>query len=135
RRQHQVRALCRTPGLDSKRQARVSPAPTEKKEMTKTKKKKQKYPPGWDETRVRKLAEHYDHQTEEEQAAQEFARKPCSMWSEVSVMLMMPLLPWRTRFMMKISMFADRPRCRYSRSAPKQESSCRRSSPLCNMPI
>jgi hypothetical protein len=34
------------------------------------KKKKQKYPVGWDEERVRKLAEHYDHQTEDEQAAE-----------------------------------------------------------------
>jgi len=37
---------------------------------TKKKKKKQKYPPGWDEARVRKLAEHYDNQTEDEQAAE-----------------------------------------------------------------
>jgi len=35
-----------------------------------TKKKKQIYPAGWDEERVRKLAEHYDHQTEDEQAAE-----------------------------------------------------------------
>jgi hypothetical protein len=32
--------------------------------------KKQKYPVGWDEERVRKLAEHYDNQTEDEQAAE-----------------------------------------------------------------
>jgi len=32
--------------------------------------KKQKNPPGWDEARVRKLAEHYDNQTEEEQVAE-----------------------------------------------------------------
>ena len=32
--------------------------------MNKTRKRKQKYPPGWDETRVRKLAEHYDKQTD-----------------------------------------------------------------------
>ena len=31
---------------------------------------KQKYPVGWDEERVRKLAEHYDNQTEDEQAAE-----------------------------------------------------------------
>jgi len=35
-----------------------------------TKKKKQIHPAGWDEERVRKLAEHYDHQTEDEQAAE-----------------------------------------------------------------
>lgn len=35
-----------------------------------TKKKKQPYPAGWDEKRVRKLAEHYDNQTEEEQVAE-----------------------------------------------------------------
>jgi len=34
------------------------------------KKKKQKYPLGWDEERVRKLAEHYDNQTEDEQVAE-----------------------------------------------------------------
>jgi hypothetical protein len=32
--------------------------------------KKQKLPPGWTEERIRKLAEHYDSQTEEEQAAE-----------------------------------------------------------------
>ncbi|HYV36967.1 MAG TPA: hypothetical protein VE988_14770 [Gemmataceae bacterium] len=35
-----------------------------------TKKKKQQYPVGWDEERVRKLAEHYDNQTEAEQVAE-----------------------------------------------------------------
>ena len=38
--------------------------------MNKIRKKKQKYPPGWDDARVRKLAEHYDNQTEDEQAAE-----------------------------------------------------------------
>jgi hypothetical protein len=35
-----------------------------------TKKKKQAYPAGWDEKRIRKLAEHYDNQTEDDQAAE-----------------------------------------------------------------
>ena len=35
-----------------------------------TRKKKQRYPAGWDEQRVRKLAEHYDNQTEDEQVAE-----------------------------------------------------------------
>jgi glutamate synthase domain-containing protein 3 len=35
-----------------------------------TKKKNQKYPAGWDEKRIRKLVEHFDNQTEEEQAAE-----------------------------------------------------------------
>jgi hypothetical protein len=35
-----------------------------------TKKKKQNYPAGWDEARVRRLAEHYDNQTEDEQVAE-----------------------------------------------------------------
>jgi len=35
-----------------------------------TKKKKQAYPVGWDEERIRKLAEHYDNQTEDEQVAE-----------------------------------------------------------------
>jgi len=33
-------------------------------------KRKQKYPAGWDEKRIRKLAEHYDNQTEDEQVAE-----------------------------------------------------------------
>ena len=33
-------------------------------------KRKQKYPAGWDEKRIRKLAEHYDTQTEDEQLAE-----------------------------------------------------------------
>jgi hypothetical protein len=32
--------------------------------------KKQKLPPGWTEERVRKVIEHYENQTEEEQAAE-----------------------------------------------------------------
>jgi hypothetical protein len=35
-----------------------------------TRKKKQTYPAGWDEERVRKLAEHYDTQTEDDQVAE-----------------------------------------------------------------
>ena len=35
-----------------------------------TRKPKQKYPSGWDEERVRKLAERYDNQTEDEQVAE-----------------------------------------------------------------
>jgi hypothetical protein len=31
--------------------------------------RKQAYPARWDEKRIRKLAEHYDNQTEEEQVA------------------------------------------------------------------
>jgi hypothetical protein len=34
------------------------------------KKKKQVYPTGWDEERIRRLAEHYDNQTEDEQVAE-----------------------------------------------------------------
>jgi len=35
-----------------------------------THKKKQAYLAEWDEERIRKLAEHYDHQTEDEQVAE-----------------------------------------------------------------
>jgi len=35
-----------------------------------TRKRKQGYPAGWDEKRVRKLAEHYDNQSEDEQVAE-----------------------------------------------------------------
>ena len=34
------------------------------------KKKEQIYPVGWDEERIRKLAEHYDNQTEDEEVAE-----------------------------------------------------------------
>jgi hypothetical protein len=33
-------------------------------------KKNQKYPPGWNENRVRKVIAHHEHQTEDEQAAE-----------------------------------------------------------------
>jgi hypothetical protein len=35
-----------------------------------SKKKNQAYPAGWDDQRIRKLAEHYDNQTEVEQVAE-----------------------------------------------------------------
>src|SRR5436189_2772768 len=35
----------------------------DREKMSKTRKKNQTYPPGWDEMRVRKLAEYYDNQT------------------------------------------------------------------------
>jgi hypothetical protein len=35
-----------------------------------SKKKNQKYPAGWNEERIRELAEHYDNQTEDEQVAE-----------------------------------------------------------------
>jgi hypothetical protein len=48
--------------------------PTEEEEMTK--KKKQVYPAGRDEERVRQLAERYDNQTEDEQVAEHEAGSP-----------------------------------------------------------
>jgi hypothetical protein len=33
-------------------------------------KKKQEFPPGWDEERVQRVIAHYENQTEEEQAAE-----------------------------------------------------------------
>lgn len=38
-----------------------------------SKAKKQKLPPGWTEKRIRELAEHYDNQSEDEQAAEHAA--------------------------------------------------------------
>ncbi len=35
-----------------------------------TKKKRQAYPAGWNEARIRKVAEHYENQTEDEQVAE-----------------------------------------------------------------
>ncbi len=35
-----------------------------------TKRGKQAYPAGWDEERIRKLAQHYDNQAEDEQVAE-----------------------------------------------------------------
>jgi hypothetical protein len=50
------------------------------------KKKKQKYPVGWDEERVRKLAEHYDNQTEDEQVAEHEA----AMQAEDQTVMVVP---------------------------------------------
>ena len=42
--------------------------------------KKQVFPPGWDEARVRKVIAHYENQTEDEEVAEdEAARKACTM--------------------------------------------------------
>jgi len=41
---------------------------TAQEEMTK--RRKQAYPAGWDEERIRKLAEHYDNQAEDEQVGE-----------------------------------------------------------------
>ncbi len=54
--------------LSPKAKLCASETPTEKKEMTE--RIAQAYPAGWDEERVRKLAEHYDNQTEAEQVAE-----------------------------------------------------------------
>jgi hypothetical protein len=55
--------------------------------MNKTRKKeKQKYPPGWDEARVRKLAEHHDNQTEDEAVAEIEA----ALNDESQTMMMVP---------------------------------------------
>ena len=40
-----------------------------------SKSKRQRFPAGWDEERVRKLAEHYDNQTEDEQVAEHEAAR------------------------------------------------------------
>lgn len=37
---------------------------------TKNSRRKQKYPPGWNEKRVRAVIDHYENQTEEEQVAE-----------------------------------------------------------------
>jgi hypothetical protein len=50
------------------------------------KKKKQKYPAGWDEERVRKLAKHYDNQTEDEQVAEHEA----AMQAEDQTVMVVP---------------------------------------------
>jgi hypothetical protein len=47
-------------------QKSLPPPTTEKGEM----KKKQKFPPGWDEKRVEEVIAHYENQTEDEEAAE-----------------------------------------------------------------
>ncbi|MBM4071329.1 MAG: hypothetical protein FJ271_20685 [Planctomycetes bacterium] len=42
---------------------------------SKSKSKRQRFPAGWDQDRVRKLAEHYDNQTEDEQVAEHEAAR------------------------------------------------------------
>jgi hypothetical protein len=54
--------------------------------MNKAKQKKQKYPPGWDEARVRKLAEYYDNQTDEDAVAEIEA----ALHDENQTMMMVP---------------------------------------------
>ncbi len=44
-----------------------------KKLPKKPKAKKQQFPPGWDEERVRRVLEHYENQTEEEAVAEDEA--------------------------------------------------------------
>src|SRR5271157_1188972 len=53
---------------DAQGEASVSQTPTEETEMTK--RRKQAYPAGWDEVRIRKLAEHYDNQAEDEEVVE-----------------------------------------------------------------
>ena len=36
-----------------------------------------RFPPGWDEARVRDLIEHYESQTEDEAVAEDNGRRPC----------------------------------------------------------
>lgn len=64
-----------------------------------TRKKKQKYPAGWDEGRVRKLAEHYDTQTENEQVAEHEA----AMQAENQTVMVVPteLVPEIVKFINK----------------------------------
>ena len=59
--------------LTPKAKPSISPSATEETEMSK---KEQAYPAGWDEERTRKLAEHYDTQTEDEQLAEHEAAFP-----------------------------------------------------------
>ncbi|HEY3788981.1 MAG TPA: hypothetical protein VGL71_09005 [Urbifossiella sp.] len=54
-------------GPDSEGEKGVSETPKEEAPM---KKKKQKFPAGWDETRVSALANHYETQSEDEQVAE-----------------------------------------------------------------
>ena len=51
-----------------------------------SKKNQQKLPLGWDEDRVRKLAEHYDNQTEDEQVAEHEA----AMQAEGQTVMVVP---------------------------------------------
>jgi hypothetical protein len=55
-------------GGEQSTNARVSQTRTEEQDITK--KKKQAHPAGWDEARVRRFAEQYDHQTDDEQVAE-----------------------------------------------------------------
>jgi len=57
-RDHRLRA-------DRQGQEGVSPATTEETAMS-----DQKFPPGWDEARIREVIEHYDSQDEDERAAE-----------------------------------------------------------------
>ncbi len=64
-----------------------------------SRKKKQQYPAGWDEGRVRRLAEHYDNQTEDEQVAEHEA----AMQAEDQTIMVVPteLVPEIVKFINK----------------------------------
>ena len=47
--------------------------------------KKQKYPPGWNEKRVRALINHYDNQTEDEAVAEDEAAYRAAEYTMMSV--------------------------------------------------
>jgi hypothetical protein len=56
--------------VDRKGFASVSPCETEKKSMKNTPLKKDRLPKGWTDEQIRKLADHHDNLTEDEQAAE-----------------------------------------------------------------
>jgi hypothetical protein len=57
--------------------------------------KKQKYPPGWDEQRVRQVIAHYDNQTEEQQAAEIEAARTAEGQTMMSVPTeLVPKITW-----------------------------------------
>jgi hypothetical protein len=57
--------------------------------------KKQKYPPGWNEERVRQVIAHYDDQTEEQQAAEIEATRTAEGQTMMSVPTeLVPKITW-----------------------------------------
>lgn len=56
-----------------------------RKAEKKTANVKQRFPPGWDEEKIRKVIDHYDNQTDEERAAEIIAAQEAAGHTMVSV--------------------------------------------------
>jgi hypothetical protein len=90
-------------------------------------KKKQVYPPGWDEERVRKVIEHYDNLTEEEELAEFEAafNDPTQTMMSVPTELV-PKIAWLIAQHQGQNAIARSPKSKTSRTLTKKRRPARR---------